>query len=396
MNDLSRLYENAGELTRGCLDEIIDGEHRFIDDDENYTEEYLLEYKFKTFAEGLTECIVKNGFTGDADSVEERTAYVKARCRENNISLNPSVVKTWFTEKRPASSKSSRELVYKLCFALGLDAEKTTDFFLRVYYECPFNFRLHNELIYYYCLKNGRSYSEALSLTEKAEKFLRNSVSDEAAYEFTTAIGSAIRNIRTDDELLEFISGNSREFHTDTGSRTAYRYASQLINECTILAAKSCENSDELHHKLRRKGNIDLFISILFGEDFLSWKNTGSFSKTSKFPELIKDNFPLKMNLSKIKNGSPVSYDTMRKALIMLSFYSFFAKLFQGKDDLFCALEGDFTDFICETNDLLYSCGYPTLYVRNPYDWLFMHCAYCEFPLVEFKNAAARYFLDSL
>ena len=103
------------------------------------------------------------------------------------------------------------------------------------------------------------------------------------------------------------------------------------------------------------------------------------------------------MNLSKIKNGQKVSYETMRKSLILLSFYSYYAQLFQNADyEDFCALEEDFTDFVCETNDLLKTCGYPSLYVRNPFDWLIMHCGSREYPLDEFRNALNRYYLDHI
>ncbi len=394
MTDIDKLYENAGDMTKACLDDIINGDYRFIDENENYTKEYLLEYNFKTFSEGLTECLFNNGFNGNIDSVEEKTLYIKNKCSEKNIDLNPSVVKKWFIDERPVSSERSREAVYRLCFALGFTAEETSDFFIKVYYECPFNFRIYNEMIYYYCLNNGKSYADALDLTEKAKEILENSVQNETIYEFTTDIGTDVKNIHTDTELFDFISKNSAEFHT--GNKTAYWHASKMIDECTELAAKSCKDSEDLHHKTGRKGNIDLFIYVLFGEDILSYKKDKSFSKAAEFPELIKDNFPLKMNLSKIKNNQPVSYEIMRKALIMLSFYSFFENLFQDNNSTFCVLEEDFTQFVCETNDLLYSCGYPALYVRNPYDWLFMHCGYCEYPLEEFKNAVVRYYLDKI
>ena len=34
-------------------------------------------------------------------------------------------------------------------------------------------------------------------------------------------------------------------------------------------------------------------------------------------------------------------------------------------------------DFWLETNDMLLECGFGPLYGRNPYDWLFLHCASC-------------------
>ena len=86
----------------------------------------------------------------------------------------------------------------------------------------------------------------------------------------------------------------------------------------------------------------------------------------------------------------------MRKTLILLNFYCFFAVLFakNSTSDLFCAIESDFLDFVHETNDLLCSSGLPALYVRNPYDWLFLHCANHPYPLEELRSAMRRYYFD--
>lgn len=61
---------------------------------------------------------------------------------------------------------------------------------------------------------------------------------------------------------------------------------------------------------------------------------------------------------------------------------------------MFCAIESDFLDFVHETNDLLCSSGLPALYVRNPYDWLFLHCANHPYPLEELRSAMRRYYFD--
>lgn len=393
--DTDILYENAGELTRSCLDDILKGDYSFFDDENNYTEEYLLEYNFKTFSDGLTDCIIRHDYNGNVNSANEKATFIKNKCNEKNIDLNSSVVKTWFTDKRPISSERSRENVYKLCFALGLTVMETSDFFLKVYYECPFNFRIYEELIYYYCLNNGQSYSSACNLINKAKVILENSKASQSVYELTTGIETDLKNIHTDDELLKFISQNNMDFLIT--NQTACHHAKRLIDECTELAKNDCQSREELHHKLGRSGNIALLIYVLFGEDILDFKKDKSFSKASEFPELVKSNFPLKMNLSRIKNGQKVSYETMRKSLILLSFYSYYAQLFQNADyEDFCALEEDFTDFVCETNDLLKTCGYPSLYVRNPFDWLIMHCGSREYPLDEFRNAINRYYLDHI
>ena len=395
MPDTDELYDKAGELTQDCLNQIIEGDYSFFDDEDELTEEYLLTYRFKTFADGLNETIASRGFSGDITSADEKIVFIRNKCTENGVPLNPSVVRAWFADTRPISSEKSRENVYRFCFAMKMDITETAGFFLKVYYECPFNYRIIDEAVYFFCLNNGKSYSYAQSLKEKAESIIKECERHDTKYEFTSAIGTGLKNIRSEERFLEFVSENSSEFHI--GNRTAYKYAAHLIEECCELARKECESRDEITQKTGRETNIDLLIYVIFGENINQYKKNSSFAKTAGFPELVKANFPLKMNLSKIRNGEKVSYDTMRKALVLLNFYRYFAELFQeNKYSDFCVLEEDLRGFAAETNDLLASCGYPVLYVRNPFDWLIMHCACNEYPLEEFRNAVKRYYLDMI
>ena len=326
---------------------------------------------------------------------------MKQKYAEKNVPLNISNIRRWFTEKRPLSNRTSRELVYQFCFAMEMNLEEVTEFFLKVYFECPFNFRVSDEVIYYFCFANGLDYSIAQELKEKTSAILKQAELEKSKIEFTTAIGAGLKNIHTEKELLQYISENACEFLVN--NRTAYLYASELLNECTDLAKKFFDFENEFNfseeknpHHTEKKQNVDLFLYMLFGIDLLQYKKEKSFAKASDFPELVKSNFPLKMQLSKLKNNEPVSYETMRKALILLEFYAYFASLFyeNRNDAKFCSIEDDYTSFVAETNDLLTSCGYPVLYVRNPFDWLFMHCANQNFPLQEFRNAVTRYYVD--
>lgn len=48
--------------------------------------------------------------------------------------------------------------------------------------------------------------------------------------------------------------------------------------------------------------------------------------------------------------------------LILLKFYAFFSA-------------APYDNFVAETDDMLCSCGYSPLHMRNPFDWISMHCA---------------------
>ncbi|WP_295219552.1 hypothetical protein [Ruminococcus sp.] len=401
------LYENVGAMTRMCLDKIMDFNYTFLDDEtEELTEDFLSgNYAFKSFSDGLTECIQQHGFFGDVTSVAEKTAFLKEQCLQNHVPLNPAVIKSWFTDKRPISEQRSRENVFRLCFALGCTLEETTDFFLHVYFECPFNFRIANEAIYFYCLLNHLDYPTALTLQEKADAILKQAETNthESAYAFTKQIGTELKTIHTEEELLQYFQRHSYEFLSV--NQTAYGYANQLLEECTELASQlyqCCPELEEESRHIGKKKNIDLLLFMLLGVDLLSYAKedkSQSFAKAAQFPELIKSNFPLKMQLSNIQHRKKVSYDAMRKALILLNFYSYFADMksetLKRHGDFF-VMEEDFLTFVEETNDLLTTCGYPPFYARNPYDWLILHCANQPDPLQEFQNAMQAYYVAPL
>ena len=392
----ARIYDNAGEYTRKCLDALFDEQYSFMDDEDEISDDYLHNYEYRSFADGLTEAVKAHGYQGDAESIEEKINFVAAKCAENGVKLNRINVRSWFEDKRPISSSRSRELVYQLCFGLNFSLDDVMDFFMKVYFECPFNYRNHHEVIYCYCFANGLKFSDAQRLTAQADALLKAHAEDEPALEFTHMIGSALKNIHTEKELLTYIEKNSREFFCC--NRTAQKYAGEMIDEVCSLAVKMYEMEITEHEarNVNRKKNIDLFLFQLLGADILSYKGEQSFAKAAVLPDAVKSNFPLKMQLSNIRNGKAVSYETMRKALVLLNFYRYFASLFYDNrnEKMFCAVEEDFHDFVYETDDLLISCGYPKLYIRNPFDWLVMHCAFAEYPLDEFRNAVERYYTN--
>ena len=80
------LYAGAGEVTRKCLDDILESEYGFVqDDEETYTSEYLLTYPCKTYAEGLTDTLLQHGFSGQADSGYQDEESMRRQAAANYI-----------------------------------------------------------------------------------------------------------------------------------------------------------------------------------------------------------------------------------------------------------------------------------------------------------------------
>lgn len=397
------LFRNAGDATRRSLDRVLDSEYHILDEDENLSGNYLLESPdFKSFNTGLTELMQQKGYTGNPEDADAKYHFLQESCKKNHISLTRSVVKSWFQDTRPISSRSSRENVYKLCFALNCTLEEVIDFFFHVYFECPFNFRVWQEAVYYFCFLHGLGYDVALSLCTQAENIFEavEPVSTELLYTHTRKIGYAIDKLQTTEDLLSYLKQHQNEFLA--ANQTAYDYADKLIQENTQLALEIFQSEKvEQGYQARKtyqQQNTDLFLLVLFDFDMHQENKERSFAKESNFPELVSSNFISKENISRILSRKKVSYDTLRKNLMILEFFNYFAHLkleMEKRGEIFCCYEEDFEVFLDELSDLLNSCGYPPLYARNPFDWLIMHCANtADNPLDEFKNAIQAYYLN--
>ena len=326
------LLKNAGEATRRTLNNILDSEYHILNQNDELIGNFLLESPdFKSFNTGLTELLIQKGYTGNIDDAKAKYHFFHFKCKEQNISFTPSVVKSWFQDTRPISSRNSRKNVYKICFALRCTLEETITFFYHVYFECPFNFRVWQEAVYYFCFKNQLDYNTAVSLSEKAQLIFEDvkPFSQKLLYTHTRKIGNAIDSLQSSEELLAYLEKHKNEFLT--ANRTAYDYAEKLIQENTSLALEifKSEKVEQGYsaRKTYQQQNIDLFLLVLFDFDMHQENKEHSLTKDSDFPDLISSNFISKENISRILHHEKVSYDTLRKNLMILEFFNYFAHL---------------------------------------------------------------------
>ena len=213
-------------------------------------------------------------------------------------------------------------------------------------------------------------YADAQRIIEKIES--APAVKNDDAENVTEQIGYDISLMTTEDDLVKYLVTNRSGFEVQ--SQTASNRVGELIEECKALAKSehkllhvddiSVENTDEL---------LTVITGYYARETVNGEKLYKQSISKSKLPEMIRRNFPQREQFKQIEEGK-ASFDTIRKALIMLKFYSFFADaLIHKAEDL---ENGLFYEFVDETNELLAECGYVQLYWRNPYDWLFGYCAY--------------------
>ena len=337
------------------------------------------------FVEGVTARACGLGYQTDADLID----FLLKLCKDAGVALSRQTITNWIAKGAPASGESGRENVYKLCFALKMNAEQTAEFFLKAYFERPFNYKNLREAIYFFCMNTGLTYADATRIIEKVESM--QVIENPAAQSITQEIGATLQSLHTEDELIDFLQQNRSGFTVQ--NKTATERINHLLEECYRLAT-------QLEDK--KVSNVDELLSIIYGYNaratFGQQDATGkSISipvykrsiSDSGFPALIRKNFPQRQQFENITKNK-ASYDVIRKALIMLRFYYFFATLECRK----LSVVDRHDEFVDAMDMDLDECGYIQLYWRNPYDWMFGYCACAENPLQELKDLIQEYYLD--
>ncbi len=329
----------------------------------------------------------KCGYSDDDNNAEELAKFIFELSQKRNVELSSlGTVKNWLKKASPTGNQSGRENVYKLCFALNLNAEQTGEFFLKAYLERPFNYKNINEDVYYFCLNNGIEYPEAKCIIETIEKTPYEKNID--AIDDTKLIGMDIKNIVDSEELIKYLCENRSGFTIQ--NKNATQKILDLIEKCKKLA----EEEFEITHKSKKIENVDELLDVIYDYSARATENGEKVYKKSisksNFPKYIKENFPQREQFKNIEKGV-ASFDVIRKALIMLKFYHFFADaVLKNKADL---EQGLYDYFVDETNKVLEECGYIQLYWKNPYDWMFGYCACASNPLDEFRNLIYEFYL---
>ena len=102
---------------------------------------------------------------------------------------------------------------------------------------------------------------------------------------------------------------------------------------------------------------------------------------------LAERSFPDREGLDKILSGGNADYERIRKLLILLEFYAFWADKVvttgYAKETRDRVRDAD--KCLSLINKYLIDSGYPELYYGNPYDWIFMWALNSDRPLEEFR-----------
>ncbi len=366
-------------------------------EDDNFIEELLaVAQLFRPFSEGLDEFIVSHGYQGDLTDINSKTTFIREAFASHGMKP-PRELEKWYTENQTVR----RDTAFQLCFAFGLDGSDTDEFFRRVYTrERSFDCHRVQEAVYYFCLNHGLSFADAQDICCQLPQPPKQAQPGQTAI-YTSSIIAELNRMDTREELIQYLTENIAQFsqHNVTAYATIERLWRDIAGKDGLL-----EREYRRFHVAGDDAATGARAKQYYDDDgFKAWDAYLAIFQLDKAQvadlkldrnirpaiELLhadaQDSFPDRQGIEAILAGKNVSYERVRKLLILLEFYAFWARkrLETGTCD---AGEQDGARFIDTVNQYMIEAGYPELYVGNPYDWIFFYVSHDREPLITFRE----------
>lgn len=383
-----------GEATQIAMDKILEMNTQ-ADEDELPEKEYIETLTASApFRDGINKRIAQLGYVDDLTDVSKRVDFLTAQFEKHEIEpISKATLKNWLSKTSPAGDSAGRENMFKLCFALEMDAAETAEFFLKAFLNRPFNYKNTNEAVYLHCLLSGKTYNDALRIIKAVDNIPQTVCADRDIE--TEQLGKEIAAIQDEEELISFLA--EHRYAENEQHQTATKKIKELLEDCYVLASQETEYTKDKPMTVK---STDALLDIIYDFDSDSMEKQKLTIKMSKFTDAIKENWPHRQLLHNIEKHNVHKEDVYRKALVLLTFYKFYAYAYisQRKKMKECDInlslyENQFEDQL-ESN--LAKCGYVQLYKRNPFDWLMLYCAAFPNPLTQFRSVIAEFYLDEV
>lgn len=383
---------------------------------EDYNEELKkIAKNFRTFGKALDTFILERGYVGDIDNVEEKVKFITDALKQSGVPI-PVNIKNWYLEHTRIKKKTA----FQICFGFNLKLEEVDDFLRRICLLRGFDCHSIEEVVYFFAIKKGLSYSKAQEIISRVQIVKPLKVPKEDVI-YTEVILEALDDIDSEDELVEFINNNSEMF--EYNNATAYDVIRIIWKEI------SKEDGIALREKIKLYRAFDKEVEVIEDEyteektrkdrkriDESIWEIllqmlglSGSYANAFYSERSIKkilidnemlhplaeDSFPDRDGLNKILNGTHISEERVRKLLILLAFYSFWGNRAIKKNS-YEAMENDDIRCVSFINSNLMDAGYPTLYPGNPYDFVIFASVNSGMPLVAFREYMRELFFEKI
>jgi len=355
----------------------------------------------------------KDNFRNAANGIREWFGMRYPEVRENRVPAafvnkmkelygerpTEKTVRDWLRGKRIPS----RDSAVKICFALGLPKNDANEFLFNVCKLNGFNFRRAEDIIYAYCLENGKSYDDAKIIIAdyeknpnypKREKYreliterIQHGVSRDDYTETTKTLINTFSDMNgmEEDEFKGFLFAKSKYF-VDFSVTAHIRFSkihSEILKEIKMQIQESKTRLTKNRYPNKLDEDFAVLSDVVFDllvRRFLLEKNEG-FPTDKSTLDSIADNFPRNDYVREMLNDwtAATEYERgfSRKTFVLL----FFANEIFKQDRALSDLSDDnvpkrsfYKYFYRKLNGELQDCGYGLLHTANPYDWLLLNC----------------------
>lgn len=355
---------SRGEKTESIFDMVCFGEPLRNDDPEaidNRVKNVMQLNEQPIFLEGLAERLTQLGTKCSYNDTDMILADIKDRYKNILGKSCPRTVTEWIRGTIPGVTNIGNN--YELCYALEMDHNETAEFFQKCFLMCPFSVKSRTDAIFLYCMYHKKPYSTAAKMLEDSKGF----ASQEKAHTATSQILASIMHTDNDETFMRYLSEHC--YNKDQQFMLA---RSIIKNEIDIITKKIIQNSTEASADISNSRIIEKLIG------FRSQFDNRRFNE-NKIPKRFTESIPNDVTLGLIINGKGVTYELLRKTLMLLRFYNFYSDA--ASDDR-NTIAGNLMDFYDELDNTLINCGFAQIYVYHPFDCLLLYCANSDDPIV--------------
>lgn len=346
------------------------------DEFDNYNEDYSSlidtlngENTFRSFGDGLLLFMQKKKPNLTAETAVKLLDKLCLECKVPVKDIaSANTLKSWFKGgPRPKKGEESRKSMFALAFALELTPAETAELFHKVYLDRAFDYRNADEIIYYFCLNNKKSWADVEGLISLSQG-TNGDNNDHTVY--TAQIRADIDLITDESELISYIS--KHRHNLEKANISAKKNLQDLISNAKTIAKTESESAeyDDIF-KGSDKDSLNFLYEMVTSLSVSGDKGTKTLFKNARLPKEIKNRFPEAATLSK----NEPTYEELRKMIILLFSYVYWYKI--QKSDTTPMID----DYISEVDVYLTDSGLSPIYYGNPYDWLFLYCSLAERPL---------------
>lgn len=334
---------------------------------------------FRSFGDGLLAVI--SGKYSDMN-IDNVVANIKKYAESNGVPLkkiaSPNTFTNWFKKDiRPKKGETSRHSMFALAFAMNFSVAETKYLFENVYLDRAFDYRKEEELIFYFCLRSGKTWAEAENLIEKAKNLTRQ-YEDKTI--LTLEMQGELEAINDEATLLSYIATHGHNFAKNNVK--AKKVFAELLSHAKKVALIEVKKMDKELPKGKWNPGEEISNNFLFeiitDQKASSKAGTKTIFNNAYLPQEITNRFPEAGTFSKTN----MTYEEIRKAIILLHFYNYCINNWN---------ETDFEEFVEDMNNILNDCCLAELYPGNPFDWLFLYSMkYEDYPLDVFRGVIAE------